>query len=929
MCERGGKGGRVSGHDAFAHIFTALLKLKRWIASRWHPPSPSTGARGGDGQTVASCPSPTCLSRARIIDVTQLPRAVAPGPRPGRVARALGRGRGHPAAPQAGGLNVISGKRIDAAKQKRAEPGPRSTADLSQPARHRAPSGWRRPVGRLPVAVMTAAGFPAAFARLPPPLTAGSRFVAALCLALLCVLALPAAAQAQTTVWSATLSVQDLGSGVLGCSNAVASKNCSQSSILSDDDFTYDGTDHEVSYLQLRTNGNLEFLMEDPPYADGFADLTLVLGTAEFRVADAATTSQSLGRTRWDSTTLSWSAGDSIAVSLVEPAVPTPPTFASGSVTANGWGILLVFSEDIDRTAAGRPPASAFRIALDGGTPFEPNAVTAPGTTAETELRLASGTRIRMGQTVTVTYTDPTPGDDPAAIQDLDGTDAATFTDQPVTNNSTYAPLTVPGPPTGLTATTNGATRIDLAWTAPTDNGGAAITGYRIEVSDAGSSWSDLVADTGSTTTTGNHVGLSPGTTRHYRVSAINSEGAGNPSNEDSATTVSAPSPPRNVITTAGNSQATVIWNESMNNGGAPLDCYQLRRKKTADTDYGNWETCLSVGGVQYSVTVPSLTNGTEYSFQVRARNSAGLYSMESAAATVTPRTVPGRPQNMTAAGRDASVALGWDSPTSNGGAAITSYQYRYKTTGTYPAAWTDATGGSSRSWIVMGLTSGTLHTFQMRAVNIAGAGAASDEVTATPTGTTTTTAPGPPRSLNASGGDGRVTLRWTAPSSDGGARDHQLRVPLQDHRHLPRHLDHRQRRRRGPQRDRFQPGQRHAPHLPGAGGQQRRRRHGVRDDRHADGDDDSAGRAAQSERERRGRPGDAGLDGAVERRGGGDHQVPVPLQDRRRLRGLDRRPRQRRDHHELHRPQPDQRGSPYLPGAGIQQRRRRHRVQR
>ena len=47
---------------------------------------------------------------------------------------------------------------------------------------------------------MTAAGFPAAFARLPPPLTAGSRFVAALCLALLCVLALPALAQAQTTV---------------------------------------------------------------------------------------------------------------------------------------------------------------------------------------------------------------------------------------------------------------------------------------------------------------------------------------------------------------------------------------------------------------------------------------------------------------------------------------------------------------------------------------------------------------------------------------------------------------------------------------------------------------------------------------------------------------------------------------------------------
>ena len=95
----------------------------------------------------------------------------------------------------------------------------------------------------------------------------------------------------------------------------------------------------------------------------------------------------------------------------------------------------------------------------------------------------------------------------------------------------------MPGAPTGLTATANGQTQIDLSWSAPASDGGAAITGYRIEVSADGSAWSDLDADTGSTTTNHSHTGLTAGTTRHYRVSAINSAGTGAASNVASATT--------------------------------------------------------------------------------------------------------------------------------------------------------------------------------------------------------------------------------------------------------------------------------------------------------------------------------------------------------------------------------------------------------
>ena len=49
-----------------------------------------------------------------------------------------------------------------------------------------------------------------------------------------------------------------------------------------------------------------------------------------------------------------------------------------------------------------------------------------------------------------------------------------------------------PGAPTGLTATASGTTTINLSWTAASD-GGAAITGYKIEVSPNGTSnWTDL-----------------------------------------------------------------------------------------------------------------------------------------------------------------------------------------------------------------------------------------------------------------------------------------------------------------------------------------------------------------------------------------------------------------------------------------------------
>src|SRR2546430_11424009 len=81
-----------------------------------------------------------------------------------------------------------------------------------------------------------------------------------------------------------------------------------------------------------------------------------------------------------------------------------------------------------------------------------------------------------------------------------------------------------PSPPTGLTATAVSSSQINLSWAPPTDNGGSAITGYKIERStDAGTTWTAVVASYGNTATTYSHTGLAHTTPYTYRVSAINS----------------------------------------------------------------------------------------------------------------------------------------------------------------------------------------------------------------------------------------------------------------------------------------------------------------------------------------------------------------------------------------------------------------------
>ena len=93
-----------------------------------------------------------------------------------------------------------------------------------------------------------------------------------------------------------------------------------------------------------------------------------------------------------------------------------------------------------------------------------------------------------------------------------------------------------PGAPTNVTASAGNASAT-VSWTAPSDNGGGPITGYKIERRAGVGTWGIAVPDTENASTNKTVSGLTNGTSYTFRVTAINSAGPGEVSGASNSVT--------------------------------------------------------------------------------------------------------------------------------------------------------------------------------------------------------------------------------------------------------------------------------------------------------------------------------------------------------------------------------------------------------
>ena len=316
------------------------------------------------------------------------------------------------------------------------------------------------------------------------------------------------------------------------------------------------------------------------------------------------------------------------------------------------------------------------------------------------------------------------------------------------TPSNAVTPATVPDAPTSPSATAGNA-QATVSFTAPTNNGGSAITSYT-----ATSNPGNITGTASSSPITVS--GLTNGTAYTFTVTATNDVGTSSPSVTSNAVTpVTVPDAPTSASATPGNTQATISFTAPASDGGSPITSY------TATSNPGGFTGT----GTSSPITVTGLTNGTAYTFTVTATNAVGTGSPSSPSNSVTPATVPDPPTALTPTAGNSQVALTWTAPVNNGGSPVIGYVIEYKITASSTwSVFAEATSTNTNG-TVTGLTNGLPYNFRVSAVNAIGQGNASVIVGATPV-----TVPGAPTSTSAVASNTQATISFMPPASDGGS---------------------------------------------------------------------------------------------------------------------------------------------------------------
>jgi uncharacterized repeat protein (TIGR02543 family) len=296
---------------------------------------------------------------------------------------------------------------------------------------------------------------------------------------------------------------------------------------------------------------------------------------------------------------------DSISSNPVTPAtVPSAPT--NVEVTPGTGQVTVSWNEAVSNGS----PVTSYQVqAFDSdGNPVTGAICTAnaPDTTCDVSTNLAVGSNYTFKVTA----------------MSAAGSSLASSASTAVAVNA------VPSVPLSVVAVA-GNTSATVTWGTPANANGSVITGYEITAYDANNNAAGTCTSVAPQTTC-DVTGLTNGTPYTFKATATNAIGTSLESLASTAVTPSTiPNAPTGVTAAMGDEQATVSFLAPTNNGGAAILSY------TVTSSPGNF-TC-TVNAPATSCNITGLTNGTAYTFTVKASNKNGDSNSSTASPAGTP----------------------------------------------------------------------------------------------------------------------------------------------------------------------------------------------------------------------------------------------------------------------------------------------------
>ncbi|MBN1516453.1 fibronectin type III domain-containing protein [Candidatus Sumerlaeota bacterium] len=275
-----------------------------------------------------------------------------------------------------------------------------------------------------------------------------------------------------------------------------------------------------------------------------------------------------------------------------------------------------------------------------------------------------------------------------------------------------------PAAPADLSATATSQTLIQLTWTDNADD----ESGFELERSLNGvDSWTLITSPTANVEAY-DDAPLSPATTYHYRVRAVNAGCASAWSNIAAAATLPNPPAAPTELTAIASSQTRIelTWTDNADNETT----YTLERSPNGEDD---WTVAAELPENTSACADDELTTATPYFYRLRAENTGGVSAWSNIAEATTLPDLPLAPTDISIAmTSQTQIAISWRDRSYNETGFIV-----YSGPGAQaPATPTTTTLADAGQFTTTGLAINAQYAFQVAATNAAGDSAKTENVT-------------------------------------------------------------------------------------------------------------------------------------------------------------------------------------------------------